>query len=62
MLQLYVRVYSDYYTLSHEVHYSLVDSMDSIHEQAHKWRNHFLADCFIIEAGVLRRYRRGQSC
>lgn len=59
MLQLYVRVYSDYYTLSREVHYPPTESIETIHEQAHKWRNYFLADCFIIENGVLRRYRRG---
>lgn len=54
MLTLYVRVYSDYYTLLREVEHHPVSSIAAIHELAHLYRNNFFADRFVIENGVLR--------
>lgn len=58
MLILYVRVYSDYYTLSRTIEYPPVATMAELHGLAHQYRNNFFADKFIIENGVLRRYRK----
>lgn len=60
MLTLYVRVYSDYYTLAREIEHHHVSSMSAIHELAHQYRNNFFADRFVIENGVLRRYRKDE--
>ena len=61
MLTLYVRVYSDHYTLLREVEHHPVSSIAAIHELTHLYRNNFFADRFVIENGVLRRYRRDEE-
>lgn len=61
MLTLYVRIYSDYYTLSRTVEHPPVNSIHEIHELAYLYRNNFFADRFIIENGVLRRYRKDEA-
>lgn len=58
MLTLYVRVYSDPYTLSQEIEYPPVATMHELHELAYAHRNVFFHEKFIIENGVLRRYRK----